>query len=265
MILIATSIVPGGRGNVQAAAVQSWLDIGFDVASLNAPEEIGALQGKFPGVDFITQMRTGKLETGKPVIYISDILHYLKQSGRQTVGIINSDIYLPANPALVDFLEKNAKGGLLFGPRQEVPKFESGEGNMDPFGFDYFFMDADILRIWPERKFCLGMPFWDLWFPLVPIFLGLPAKKLISPIARHIPHPTQRDDSFFMFNNEFMETMLPELGESFGAHIDGAAYETLVAEAGTPEALEKLAAYLDEMTRTVIAYIDRNAEKIEIG
>jgi hypothetical protein len=59
--------------------------------------------------------------------------------------------------------------------------------------------------------------------------------------------------------------MLPELGESFGAHIDGAAYETLVAEADTPEALEKLAAYLDEMTRTVIAYIDRNAEKIKIG
>ncbi|MDP6841878.1 MAG: hypothetical protein QGH73_09395 [Rhodospirillales bacterium] len=281
-ILIATSIVPGARQDIQAAAVQSWLDHGFHVASLNAPDEIDRLRGTYPGVDFILQMRTGKLETGRPVIYLSDMLHHLKESGRRTLGIVNSDIYLPPNPKLPNFVSGNTEKSLLFGPRQEVPEFGTGEGKMDPFGFDYFFFDSEILRIWPECKFCLGMPFWDLWFPLVPIFAGVAAKKLISPAARHIPHPTQRDDSFFMFNNEFVEVLLPQLGktpdgaETFGAEIDGAAYPALLNEArtsqasGAPEAerlaaLENLAAYLDELTRYVIGYIDRNSEKIELA
>lgn len=258
MILIATSIAPGARIAVQATAVQSWLDTGFEVASLNAPEEIDALQGQFPGVEFIPQLRTGKLEAGKPVIYISELLHHLRQSGRRTVGIVNSDIFLPPNPGLMEFAAENSTGGLLFGPRQEVPDFGASTGKMDPFGFDYFFMDGAILRIWPETRFCLGMPFWDLWFPLVPIFAGLPAKKLISPVARHIPHSTQRDDSFFLFNNEFAEAVMPQLG-------GGESYKSLVAEASTPEGMEKLAIWLDGLTRTAIGHIDANTEKIEFG
>lgn len=261
-ILIATSIAPGGRENVQAAAVQSWLALGFDIVSLNTPEEIDALEKNFQGVKFIPQMRTAKLEIGRPVIYISDILHHLKQSQRKWVGIINSDIYLPPNQGLVDFVFRNISDSLLFGPRQEVPEFGSGNGHMDPFGFDFFFMDAGILRLWPEQKFCLGMPFWDLWFPLIPIFAGSGVKKLISPVAQHIPHPTQRDDSFFMFNNEFAEAVLPQLD-----HTEGGveAYRALVRKAGTQEALEPLATYLDELTRHVIGYIDRKSEKITLG
>jgi hypothetical protein len=255
--LIATSIAPGTRIPVQAAAVQSWLDMGIEVASLNAPEEIDTLQGHFPGVEFIPQLRTGKLEAGKPVIYISELLHHLRQSGRQTVGIVNSDIFLAPKLGLMNFITENSQGGLLFGPRQEVPDFGASTGKMDPFGFDYFFMDATILRIWPEARFCLGMPFWDLWFPLVPIFAGRPAKKLISPVAQHIPHPTQRDDSFFLFNNKFAEAVLPVLG-------GGETYKQLVLGASTPEAMEKLAVWLDGLTRTAIGHIDANAEKIEM-
>ena len=102
------------------------------------------------------------------------------------------------------------------------------------------------------------MPFWDLWFPLVPIFAGVSAKKLISPIAQHIPHPTQRDDSFFLFNNEFAGAVLPELGGL-------AEYKALVLEADTPEGMEKLAVWLDGLTRRAIGYIDGNAEKIELA
>jgi len=257
MILIATSIAPGPRIPVQAAAVQSWLDMGFEVASLNAPEEIDVLQGHFPGTEFIPQLRTGKLEAGKPVIYISELLHHLRQSGRQTVGIVNSDIYLAPDPGLMEFATENCKGGLLFGPRQEVTDFGASTGKMDPFGFDYFFMDAANLRIWPETRFCLGMPFWDLWFPLVPIFAGLPVKKLISPVARHIPHPTQRDDSFFLFNNEFAKAVLPQLGSI-------ETYRQLVADASTPGAMEKLAVWLDTLSRTAINHIDEQAEKIAL-
>ncbi len=262
MMLIATSIAPGSRIQMQAAAVQSWLDVGFEVSSLNAPEEIDALQGNFPGVEFIPQLRTGKLEAGKPVIYISELLHHLRQSGRQTVGIVNSDIFIPANPNLIEFIAENTKGGLLFGARQEVPDFGAGEGKMDPFGFDYFFMDTAVSPIWPESRFCLGMPFWDLWFPLVPLVADVPAKKLISPVARHIPHATQRDDSFFLFNNEFAEAVLPQL-----THYQGglAVYRALLKQANTPEGLEKLAEYLDKLTRYAIGYIDSNAKKIKIG
>lgn len=258
MALITTSIAPGGRLEIQADAIQSWLDMGFEVTSLNAPEEIDGLRDEFSSVNFVPQLRTGKLETGKPVIYISDILHHLKQTGKKTVGIVNSDIYLPPSPGLMECLTTESKGGLIFGPRQEVTEFGSGDGKMDPFGFDYFFMDSEILRLWPETRFCLGMPFWDLWFPLVPLFSNVPTKKLNSPIAQHIPHATQRDDSFFLFNNEFAEVVLPKLG-------DAMEYKSLVQTADTQEGMEKLAVWLDSLTRRVIGYIDGNAEKIELA
>jgi hypothetical protein len=259
---IVTSIAPGQRQDIQNAAVESWLDHGFRVLSLNAYEEIEELRSIYQGIEFVPKERTAKSVTGRPVIFISDILDYLRHADGTVFGIVNSDIYLPPHDGLMEQLSQLASGGLAFGPRLEVDRLTSSEGYLDPFGFDYFFFDCQILRLWPEQKFCLGMPFWDLWFPLVPIFAGTPTKKLISPIARHIPHKTQRDESFFMFNNEFAEAVLPQLDIFKGGL---AAYRTLVNGADTQKGLEILAEYLDELTRYVIGYIDEKAEKIEIG
>ena len=87
-ILIATSIAPYSRLNIQEKAISSWINHGFSVQSLNTVNEINLLQPKFPNVEFIIQARTASLAVGKPMIYISDILHHFRSQNHKIVGII---------------------------------------------------------------------------------------------------------------------------------------------------------------------------------
>ena len=52
------------------------------------------------------------------------------------------------------------------------------------------------------------MPFWDHWFPLIPILNGHTVKKLISPIARHVTHPNSWSANTLAFNDEFVRILI---------------------------------------------------------
>ena len=125
---IATSIAPGSRLSVQKQAIESWLALGFRVVSLNCPEEVELLEDQFPGVEFIPQMRTGQMITGKPVIYINDILQYFRTRPDQICAIVNSDIFFKSDKNLCECLAKAARGGLVYGQRIEVSDFGSDDG-----------------------------------------------------------------------------------------------------------------------------------------
>ena len=55
-------------------------------------------------------------------------------------------------------------------------------------GFDYFFFDKSVIATYPPSAFCLGLPCWDYWAILAPLFSGIPVKKVITPHAYHIKH-----------------------------------------------------------------------------
>jgi hypothetical protein len=286
-LLIATSIAPNDRLSVQKESVLSWLNAGMEVISLNTDEEIEKLAPSFRNVDFIPQIRTGKSFFGKPYIFISEILNHLKTTQHTICGIINSDIALIENSNLSPFLIDQAQGSLVYGPRFQVNSFESNEGSIDPLGFDYFIFDQSLIPDWNETHFCLGLPSWDHWFPLVPILIGRPIKKLISPIARHIPHDIPIDRDVIPFNNEFISQIInrfaltennlsnlisPENAILFNKFNFVKKYETLVTKIQNSEHAsaeiklshyEKLALFFDEFTRHSIHFLDKNSEKIE--
>ena len=93
VVIIATSIAPKNIER-QQAAIQTWLDLGFSVVSLNTAEEVKQLQPIYQGVSFHTATRHGRQKYHKPYIYIDDILSYLQYHGTKICGIVNSDIYL---------------------------------------------------------------------------------------------------------------------------------------------------------------------------
>jgi len=274
--LIGTSFVANDRMDVQQQSVTSWLDQGFDVVSFNSPEEIENLKFKFPGVTFAPQMRTAMNIIGKPMIFINDMLHYFSKHGPEICGIVNSDIYFRPEHDIIGFIYQISKDAFLYGPRLEVENFNSIDGTLDPFGFDYFFFDKSIKGTWLETKFCLGMPFWDHWFPLMPILAGKNVFKLMTPVANHIPHPTSRDDSFFMFNDEFAQIVLASIPKnSFPDDLkpeDYFVYKKNAIELESRAANEKerlatfetLALFLDALTKFVILYLDNNSDKIHI-
>jgi hypothetical protein len=262
-ILVATSIAPGPRLALQQEAIASWQTCGLDIISLNTRAEIALLQPSFPAVEFVAAPRTAQPFTGKPLIFISDMLHELATRQHGVVGIVNSDVQIA--PGLVSFLAAACTESMLVGPRLNVDAWDDPAGAEDPWGFDLFLFERAMIGVWPESRFCLGQGFWDIWLPLMAILRGRPVRKIRPPIVRHIRHETQRDDSFFLFADEFATSVAGYIkADGFGAELDRRTYIELRGRVsgGDTAALEPFARHIDELTRHAIRFIDRSAVSI---
>lgn len=212
-IFLATSLVPGRDIAQQTAAVASWAAAGFHVLSVNGKAEADAIRSDYPGVDVIVPPSTAERFAKKPVPYIHDLLKALRAavagSGHDPahciVGIINADIHLRDVAGLKSFIQREAQGALLCGPRVDVPSadhfttYAPTGAEVYSIGYDYFFLPSKFLDDYTESPFCMGMPFWDYWFPLVTLLRGKPIKTLNSPVALHVSHETRWDDTVYLF------------------------------------------------------------------
>ena len=206
--ILATSIIPNSRIKIQKLALNSWAENGFGIVSFNTPNEITKLADEFSTITFIPTIRTAEFYTGKPVPLISDILQYLDLSKQKYCGIVNSDIYFSSTSPLDVIIKKHIKNSFIYGARYEVNNLTSLKGKFDPFGFDYFIYDRQLANRWDDNRFCLGMPFWDHWFPLIPILNGHKVKKIVSPIARHETHLNSWSANTLAFNDEFVRILI---------------------------------------------------------
>lgn len=189
-LAIATSLAPRGVRN-QQQAVNSWLAQGFRVVSLNAADEVTALQRLFPDVEFVPVTRDARGKYGKPYVYFDDFLAYFRECGDPVCGIVNSDVHLLSEYALPAFFAGEAKDGLVFGSRIDVKSLGQRQGSMYHAGFDFFFFDRKLLELYPAEEFCIGQPWWDYWLPLMALNRGVPVKRLMTPVAFHLKHPVQ--------------------------------------------------------------------------
>jgi len=186
-LTIATSIAPQNIDQ-QARAIKSWLNLGFDVVSINCAEEILTLQQSFPDVRFIQAKRDAKEVYGKPLIYFDEFLDYFSKAEYEFCGIVNSDVYLQCNEDNISFIKSQLNNSLVYGSRIDVHRPEDLAGKVYRNGFDFFFFDKSLISCFPRSDFCIGMPWWDYWVPLMAALQGFTIKKLISPFAYHIKH-----------------------------------------------------------------------------
>jgi hypothetical protein len=204
-IIIATSIAPKNIEN-QKLATESWAKCGFKVVSVNIKQEIKQLQAQFPHVTFHETKRDARKKAGRPLVYIADILAYLEKQGTPICGIVNSDIHFKAPPQIVEFLEKYAQGSVLFASRVEVSNLEKSAGRTWWRGMDTFFFDKKIISFIPESKFCLGTPWWDLWFILAAFTKGIDIRYLTTPFTYHIVHEWNWDNKMsIQYGAHFIE------------------------------------------------------------
>lgn len=179
MITVATSIVPRNI-EVQQSAINSWLNLGFAVVSINTYAEIDFLNKYFPDLFFVPAGRTAEKITGRPYIYFDDVCNALAASNSDICGIINSDIHLRAQEDFSVFVSREARGSFLFGSRIDVKATEECVGDIYYSGFDYFFFDKGVIAVYPDSELCLGLPWWDYWAIIVP----WPVRSL----ARNVSH-----------------------------------------------------------------------------
>jgi len=222
-VTIATSIAPFGLDK-QKDSIASWLDAGFEVVSINAADELTLLAKEFPRVRFIESTRDARVRHGKPLIYISDVLQVLAETGAEVCGIVNADIsFKVANPAgFHRFIADAAAGAFIYGARVDINSMADLNGKEYENGFDFFFFDRKIINLYKPAVFCFGAPWWDYWFPLTAFMKGLPVKRLVSPVAFHLIHGDR-------WRNEDFEEYGLELFKYLHEHVPRRASESVAA------------------------------------
>jgi glycosyltransferase involved in cell wall biosynthesis/ADP-heptose:LPS heptosyltransferase/tetratricopeptide (TPR) repeat protein len=192
-IVIATSIAPK-EIDKQVKAINSWHKLGFEVISVNNPDEIEILREHFPLVNFVEAKRNAKELLGKPYIYIDDILEQLKTAGCNICGIVNSDIFLVANENTLSVIRKEAENSFVYGSRVEVDSLDNLNGELYDRGFDFFFFDKSLIELFPKSDFCIGATWWDYWLPLVSILTQCRTRMFVTPFAAHVRHRYKWDE-----------------------------------------------------------------------
>ncbi|MEG4249229.1 FkbM family methyltransferase [Microcoleus sp. Pol10D4] len=215
-VAITTSIAPGNIEN-QRAALESWRLLGFDAVSLNSREEISQLQPIYKNVTFHEVKRDARAEAGRPLVYLDDLFVYLRDCGTKICGIVNSDIRLKADGDLISFICKEAENAVVFGSRTDVDSpAEQAAGEIYAKGFDFFFFDKELLKHFPSSQFCLGLPWWDLWIPLIAQQKGWTVKYLETAIAYHLKHPVNYINDFWQkMGIHFTGFFQPDLSRKF--------------------------------------------------
>jgi hypothetical protein len=230
--LLITSIAPHNIEN-QQLAIASWLRLGFSVSSLNTPSEIDKLKPLFGNVEFVAVQKDARADCGKPLVYLNDVVAFLRSRGTPVCGLINSDIHLRATPESVRYLLEEARNSMVLASRTDVIASDDTTGEIYKFGFDVFLFDRAILEILPPTEFCLGQPWWDYW--LASRFIKSPQStpckfslKLVAfPFAIHVKHEKYWDHGG---NYE-------KYGMHFAKLLDPGTHSALLAQ--SPETLRK--------------------------
>ena len=222
--LLATSIAPHNVEN-QQRAIESWLRLGFSVASLNTPSEIDKLKPLFGNVEFVAVQKDAQADCGKPLVYLNDVVAFLRSRGSPICGLINSDIHLRAAPETVQFLLREAGNSMVIANRIDVSTLDDAAGEIYKFGFDAFLFDRAVLETLPATEFCLGQPWWDYW--LASRFINSPQsapcrfslKMVAFPFAVHVKHEKYWDQggNYEKYGLHFAKCLDPQTHASIQA------------------------------------------------
>lgn len=73
-------------------------------------------------------------------------------------------------------------------------------------GFDYFFFDRAAIPDMGDSGFCVGVPWWDIYFPFLFMLQGTRVKMNVSPVAYHLAHDTNWSVlDFYRMGMRFMQ------------------------------------------------------------
>jgi hypothetical protein len=186
VITLGTTISPV-RIEAQQACVRSWLDAGFELISVNSPQEIAVLEGAFPGVRFVPARRDGRERTGRPVPFVYDVVQALADSCTRHVGLVNSDILL-CRPDLRRTLLHRPERSLTLGQRIDVDSARGENPHPQLCGIDLFVFDRSFVTLVEDRPFFFGVPWWDYWIPMAAALGGLEVQRLHHGPLLHVRH-----------------------------------------------------------------------------
>ena len=188
-----TRIVAGAEVGTSylAECVRSWRRAGFDVVSLNAQEiEAVARQGY--------EAECRPISGDRPTI--DDFLAAIRASRASVAGIINADVLLVADPALLR-IDGGGEDGMTLIERINIDPDSLRPNGQSCSGFDALvFATAPLSRIDQGEGFLFGHPWWDYWFPLAYAMAGGRLRTANTPVLFHLQHKQKWSREHFIAN-----------------------------------------------------------------
>ena len=155
--VVVTSLIPR-QCDQQAAAVMSWVNHGFQVASVNTPEEIATAGPLYPLVSHWIAESDLPPHYSKKTQWIHRLAH-VSWDLSCDVWIINSDCLLIGDQQITK--SAMARGPAIATRFNYRESFDDAE--QEQWGLDAFYLPRDIAAEIPKTCYAIGIPFWDYW------------------------------------------------------------------------------------------------------
>ena len=210
-MIAITSISPTHiHADIQSKAIQSWMDLGMEVISVNSPKEIEILETQYKKVRFIPTIRTLEKTYGKPYVQISAIIDICKTLRSKYYCIINSDIELRSDKDTIERIKVRMADNIILANRIN----HNGDyiGAKYLLGIDVFFIHQRFLDSFPQSMHGLGMTFVDYFIPYSATKSGIQCVFIEQDFAYHKDHPAQyssdnwkKSGRYFLWENNLYQ------------------------------------------------------------
>lgn len=171
-----------------ARCVHSWRDCGFDPVTVNSEaEDLHPLIAEL-GVEVVRVPRDARAITGRPHVYLADLLDAARGVSTERVFIVNADIELEMTSQARDRLAR-------LGPMEAVGvRRRDHDGEKSPAippydgGIDLMGVGRDALNGIDAGALVFGMPWWDHYLPLMLLRRGAACIAAPGVNAWHLNH-----------------------------------------------------------------------------
>ncbi len=202
MITCITSISPTHTNkDIQRKAIESWVELGMGVVSINSVNECEVLKSQYPNVKFISTSRTMQLTYGKPLVNISAIFDECKNLKSENFCIINSDIELQSDKETIKRIEVEMENNIVLANRINYKEQKNGVKYL--LGIDVFFVNKKFLSVFPQSMHALGMTFVDYFIAYTATKSGVQIMFIDQDFAYHKEHEVQYSNDMWLKSGRF--------------------------------------------------------------
>ena len=166
--------------------------------SINSYREESILES-FDGVSVKFIERDSEDITGKPLVYLDDMIKSVLHEYSGPIAITNSDIVIDLPESVLYGIKRLQPGEGIISNRMNITQPNSKHGRPFNFGFDLFvFHTEDLKRLDFGSSMIIGAPWWDHFLPISMINLGIKISAPRNPVVYHLIHDNRWENDLWV-------------------------------------------------------------------
>ena len=166
--------------------------------------------------------RDASAVTGRPNVFLADLLAVASQQGDGPVLAMNADLLMRPGTELVAAVRELRPGEFLFSRRMDIERPDQTIGIPYIPGIDLIAAHSkDIAKV-PDGGMVFGAPWWDYYLPLVMFAQGCRILQT-EPAVLHLMHEIQWWRAWEELGHRFISEMRGQVAnETFRSRLDDA-------------------------------------------